>query len=284
MSGGVLFLCVANSARSQLAEGLARRMFGSGTRVQSAGSRPGRVNPNAIEAMREVGIDISAQRSKSVDEIDPASVDVVVTLCAEEVCPIWPGRFTRLHWPLADPATSDPSVSRDQVLARFRTTRDELERRLWELAASQPRADVTIEPANANDRAVVDGLIARSDLPITVVAEQFPTAYVVARRRGAVVGVAALEICGDVGLLRSVAVDAAERGSGLGVTLVANRLSSARGVSLHSVYLLTTTAAPFFARFGFTPVARDAAPAALQATSEFASLCPALAVCMAVAT
>jgi thioredoxin type arsenate reductase len=284
MSGSVLFLCVANSARSQLAEGLARRMFGARTRVQSAGSRPGGVNPNAIEVMRGVGIDISGQRSKSVDEIDPASVDVVVTLCAEEVCPVWPGRFSRLHWPIADPATNDPSVTPEQLLARFRSTRDELQRRLWELAASRPPTGATIEPAQSSDRAAVEALITRSDLPVAVVAEQFPAAYAVARRHGAIVGVAALETCGDDGLLRSVAVDPAERGSGLGVALVANRLAAARAASLRSVYLLTTTAAPFFARFGFTATARDAVPVALQATPELASLCPASAVCMAIAT
>ena len=84
----ILFLCVANSARSQMAEGLARAKFGERVRVQSAGSEPSHVNPLAIDALREVGIDISSHRSKSVDTIDPSSVDLVITLCAEEVCPM----------------------------------------------------------------------------------------------------------------------------------------------------------------------------------------------------
>src|SRR3954471_11421282 len=88
MQSSLLFLCVANSARSQMAEGLARTLFGRLVRVQSAGSQPSRVNPYAVAAMREVGIDIAGHRSKSVDEIDPASVGAVITLCAEEVCPL----------------------------------------------------------------------------------------------------------------------------------------------------------------------------------------------------
>lgn len=130
----VLFLCVANSARSQMAEGLARKRFGESVRVQSAGSRPTSVNPYAVEVMREVGVDLSSHTSKSVDDIDPASVDTVITLCAEEVCPVFLGQATRLHWPLPDPATSE-KLTRDELLARFRATRDELDRRLAELAA-----------------------------------------------------------------------------------------------------------------------------------------------------
>ena len=125
----ILFLCVANSARSQLAEGLARKMF-PGFRVQSAGSRPSRVNPYAIEALAERGIDASAHTSKPVSDIDPASVDLVITLCAEEVCPAFLGRAERLHWPVPDPASDDPLLTPDDLRARFRATRDEIARRL----------------------------------------------------------------------------------------------------------------------------------------------------------
>jgi arsenate reductase len=128
---GILFLCVANSARSQMAEGLARAHFGARVLVQSAGSKPSVVNPLAIAALAEVGIDASRQRSKSVAEIDPASVDLVVTLCAEEVCPVFPKRVRKLHWPLPDPA-SEPSPFA-QPLDAFRDVRDELARRIAEL-------------------------------------------------------------------------------------------------------------------------------------------------------
>ena len=128
----ILFLCVANSARSQMAEGLARARFGSRARVQSAGSAPSTVNPHAIAALAEIGIDISGHTSKPVDEIDPASVDLVVTLCAEEVCPAFLGRARRLHWPFPDPAAA-PEADKP---ARFRQIRDAIAARLPELDAT----------------------------------------------------------------------------------------------------------------------------------------------------
>ena len=126
---GVLFLCVANAARSQMAEALARSLFGDRVSVQSAGSMATAVHRGAVAAMAERGIDISAATSKSVDTIDPAGVDIVITLCAEEVCPVWPGRIERLHWPLPDPAGASPASR----VARFAETRDELDRRLRQL-------------------------------------------------------------------------------------------------------------------------------------------------------
>lgn len=126
----VLFLCVANSARSQMAEGLARQIFGDDVRVQSAGSRPSRVNPYAIRAMAEVGIDLSGHESKSVDTIAPDSVDLVVTLCAEEVCPVFLGDVRRLHWPIRDPDRKDEELDDDERLRHFRVARDEIRGRL----------------------------------------------------------------------------------------------------------------------------------------------------------
>ncbi len=122
----ILFLCVANSARSQMAEGLARARFGDRARVQSAGSVPSVVNPVAIEVMAEIGVNISRHTSKSVHTIDPAGVDVVVTLCAEEVCPMILGRARRFHWPLPDPASVPPELA----LERFREVRDQIAARL----------------------------------------------------------------------------------------------------------------------------------------------------------
>ena len=126
----VLFLCVANSARSQMAEGLARHLWRGAVRVQSAGSQPSKVNPYAVEVMRELGIDISSQWSKPVDTIDPSTVEAVVTLCAEEVCPAFLGKAARLHWPIPDPASTDPALTREQLLERFRAARDTLRAKL----------------------------------------------------------------------------------------------------------------------------------------------------------
>jgi arsenate reductase len=136
-SQSILFLCVANSARSQMAEGLARSILGPNVRVQSAGSQPATVNPYAIEVMSEIGIDLSSHTSKSADTIDAASIDTVITLCAEEVCPVFLGKLHRLHWPIEDAATADPSFTRDQMLARFRKARDEIRARIEQFAAEQ---------------------------------------------------------------------------------------------------------------------------------------------------
>jgi len=133
----LLFLCVANSARSQIAEGLARKIFGDSATVQSAGSQPSRVNPYAIAVMSEVGVDLTTHTSKAVDTIDPASVDTVITLCAEEVCPVFLGSARRLHWPIPDPASSDPAVPPDEMLRRFRSARDEIRAKLDAFAQTE---------------------------------------------------------------------------------------------------------------------------------------------------
>lgn len=127
----VLFLCVANSARSQMAEGLARDLLGDLAEVMSAGSQPATVNPWAVKVMAENGIDISGQRSKSVDEFEPGELDLVITLCAEEVCPALPAGVKHLHWPIPDPATSLANQLSDaEMLDRFRRARDTLQTKI----------------------------------------------------------------------------------------------------------------------------------------------------------
>ena len=135
----VLFLCVANSARSQLAEGLARSMAPHGTRVQSAGSQPGTIRPEALRVLQEIGIDASAQYAKGIADIDTGSVELIVTLCAEEACPVFLQETVsrRIHYPLPDPATNEP-LSEEQRLARFRETRDALTAWLPGLWAAAP--------------------------------------------------------------------------------------------------------------------------------------------------
>jgi protein-tyrosine-phosphatase/catechol 2,3-dioxygenase-like lactoylglutathione lyase family enzyme len=131
----VLFLCVANSARSQLAEALARRRFGDAVVVQSAGSAPGRVNPFAVVVLEEVGIDPSGLRSKHVDTIDPGSVDLVITLCAEEQCPVFLGAARRVSWAMPDPDRKHEDLSDEERLGHFRATRDAIDARLAVLEA-----------------------------------------------------------------------------------------------------------------------------------------------------
>jgi len=131
----ILFLCVANSARSQMAEALARRRFGDAVRIQSAGSEPSRVNPYAVRALAEAGIDASGLHSKHVDTIDPASVDLVITLCAEESCPLFLGDAPRMSWAMPDPDRKHEELRDEQRLEHFRVTRDAIDKRLEVLAA-----------------------------------------------------------------------------------------------------------------------------------------------------
>jgi arsenate reductase (thioredoxin) len=131
----ILFLCVANSARSQMAEGLGRLVLGSRVPVMSAGSEPSKVNPYAIEVMRELGVSLDTHHSKSVQTIDPAQVGTVITLCAEEVCPAFLGSARRLHWPIPDPASKDPTIAREEMLTRFRTARDTIRGMLEKFAS-----------------------------------------------------------------------------------------------------------------------------------------------------
>ncbi len=130
---GILFLCAANSARSQMAEGIARSLAPACVRIESAGSRPTSVRPEAVAVLSEIGVDISGHRAKAVSEIPPDGIDTVITLCAEEECPIFVGRVMRLHWGLPDPGSIQGSER--ERLAAFRRTRDELRRRIDALFA-----------------------------------------------------------------------------------------------------------------------------------------------------
>jgi arsenate reductase len=125
----ILFMCVANSARSQMAEALARRLL-PGLEIASAGSEPcGFVRPAALRVLEEMGIPTADLHSKSVDDLPPDFVeglDYLVTLCKEEVCPTLPGRIVRLHWPIEDPAGFEQIESETDNLIRYRNARDRI--------------------------------------------------------------------------------------------------------------------------------------------------------------
>jgi arsenate reductase len=129
----LLFLCTGNSCRSQIAEGWARTLWGDLFEAHSAGTSPGGLDPRAVEVMREAGVDISGQSSKGVDEFRGTDFDCVVTLCsgAAEACPVFPAKTRVLHRGFDDPARLTGSET--QVLAGFRTCRDEIRRFVLEL-------------------------------------------------------------------------------------------------------------------------------------------------------
>ena len=125
----VLFLCTGNSCRSQIAEGWARHLHGETVEPYSAGTRPGRVDPRAIEVMREVGVDLAGHRSKHLDEVVDVGLDWVVTVCdhANESCPVFPGDVRRMHVGFDDPPRlASAANSDDEALGHYRRVRDEI--------------------------------------------------------------------------------------------------------------------------------------------------------------
>jgi arsenate reductase len=132
----ILILCTGNSARSQMAEGLMREALPGKAEVFSAGTIPSRVRPEAIAVMSELGIDLSGHRSKSVDEFAGQEFDYVITVCdnANEVCPVFPGKTKRLHWPFEDPAGVIGSGPERE--AAFRKIRDQIRDRIHDWVPS----------------------------------------------------------------------------------------------------------------------------------------------------
>ncbi len=126
----LLFVCTGNSCRSQMAEGLGRQLLDGQYEVFSAGTRPSFVHPKAIAVMREIGIDISAQRSKSVQEFAGRTFDIIITVCdsAKEACPAFPGKAKRLHWSFKDPAAA--TGREDEILGVFRKVRDQIQSKI----------------------------------------------------------------------------------------------------------------------------------------------------------
>ncbi len=136
----VLFLCTGNSARSQMAEGYLRHVAGDHFEAMSAGIEPKGLNPLAVEAMNEIGIDISRHKSKDVVKLLGQHIPYVVTVCdnAKERCPIFPRSYKFIDWSFDDPA--DAQGSHDEKLAVFRRVRDEIARRIDEEFVSPKRA------------------------------------------------------------------------------------------------------------------------------------------------
>jgi amino-acid N-acetyltransferase len=151
---------------------------------------------------------------------------------------------------------------------------------LRECGAAEKEARVSVEPAAASDLETIKALLQMAQLPTDDVTDALLSTFLVAREAGGIVGVIGIERHGTAALLRSLAVRESERGKGLGAKLLDAAESLARRSSIRSLYLLTTTAADFFAAHGYRRLAREEAPAEIRTTSQFSTLCPASAVLM----
>ncbi len=274
----VLFVCVHNAGRSQMAAGYLAALAGGRVEVRSAGSAPGdALNPMAVAAMAEVGIDIRDQHPKILTTDAVRASDVVVTMGCGDTCPFFPGKRYE-DWVLDDPA--------GQPLPVVRLIRNAIRARIVSLLGEVGVPDVSpqglaIRTAGPEDATFVAGLLAGYDLP--VVGRDDVTHQLVADADGVPIGTVALERHGsgdDVAyLLRSLAVSPDSRSTGVGTSLVEAALTIVDSADA-PVGLLTETAADFFPRLGFHRTTRDALPAALGASPELLGACPDTATAM----
>ena len=268
----VLIASVRNSSRSQIAEALIREHLGSQLRVLSAGSNPTGLDPDVVQTLGRVDLDVGEQCAKGFDSVS-GNIDLMVFLGPRPSDASVAGlRWDReLHWPI-----DDPTVVRIQPKAfltaprlrqhEFRKARLEITAML-DLVASAVGLpiDSTIRPAVGSDLALVNGLLDEANLPLC--STDFPKGVVVSCTAGCVVGAALLERRGGFGVLRSVVAEQ-HRGRHFGRVLVTNRLCEARSEAHDSVYVLDETASGIFGTFGFVAIDRDRVPSVVSDSEQ----------------
>jgi arsenate reductase len=270
----VLFACVHNAGRSQMAAAFFNQLADpTKARAISAGTEPGsRVHREVVDAMRELGVDLSVEQPRRLTDELTQTANMLVTMGCGEACPVLPG-IERDDWPLEDP--------KGRPMGRVREIRNEVEARVRELLAARDWLPGTIRSARPDDRPAAEALLRAACLPVEGVNDHFDAFFIAEDRSVRAVGVAGLEIYGSVALLRSVAVEPSARSQGLGSALVWRALTNARERGVQEVYLLTTTASGFFEKQGFERVERSRVPSSVTKSSvEFTGACPDTATVM----
>ena len=265
----IIFACVHSAGRSQMAAAFFNLLADPSRAVAApAGTQPAAaVHPEVVAAMREVGVDLRDAKPQRLTPDLARDAAWLVTMGCEEACPIVPG-VKREDWPLSDP--------KGQASEAVRAIRNEVRARVEAFIAREGYAPVTIEEGARAALPEILAFLAENRLPDAGLAEH-ATDILVARQGRSLVGTAALERHGPDALLRSVAVHATLRGTGLGQRLTQAALDRARHHGVSRVFLLTETAAAFFLRFGFADIERSHVPDSIRATVEFTSACPASA-------
>jgi arsenate reductase (thioredoxin) len=237
----------------------------------SAGTQPAaRVHSEVIAVMREAGFDLERATPQRLTPELAADAAWLVTMGCGDECPVVPG-VKREDWPLPDP--------KGQGIDAVRAIRDQVRARVAAFVRREVIDAITIAETGAHDLPEILSFLAANRLPDAGLAEH-AAALLIARKDGRLVGTSALEIYGRDALLRSVAVDHAVRGTGLGQDLTRASLDLAKRRGARRVFLLTETAAGFFPRFGFAGIERTAVPESIRGTVEFAAACPASAQVM----
>jgi N-acetylglutamate synthase-like GNAT family acetyltransferase/protein-tyrosine-phosphatase len=273
-----LILWGDSPALGQLADGMARALAPRQVRISSAGARRSDVDPLARRVLAELSVDVAEQHPKALADLDTAGVQAILSLSADDATPPALRDVLRVHWPLPDPAAGGGSEA--ERLGRYRAARNELRRRLIRVFARElaPTAaagatTTSVGPASGGDFDAIKRLLVASLLPSRDVAEGRQR-FIVATEAGRLIGCAGLQVSGQDGLVRSMAVHWTRRNAGLGSRLHGRLLFEAVLAGVRTLYVVTTTAEDFFAGHGFKKVAAADVPAELQASDEFTAFVP----------
>jgi amino-acid N-acetyltransferase len=273
-----LILSRTSSALGQLAEGIARALAPRQVRISSAAAERGRVDPLAKRVLAELSVDFGDEQPKALAEVDTSDVRAILVVTEEDPTPPGLRDVVRVHWPLPDPAAE--GGTEEQRLARYRAVRNELRRRLIRVfarelvaATAAGGATISIGPACGGDLDAIKRLLVGSLLPSRDVGGTNQR-FIVASENGRLIGCAGLQVAGQDGLVRSMAVHWTRRNAGLGSRLHERLLFEAVLAGVRTLYVVTTTAEDFFAGHGFRKVAAHAVPPQLQASEEFTAFVP----------
>lgn len=273
-----LILSQTNSALSQLAEGIAQALAPRQVRISSAGADRGRFDPLVKRVLAELSVNVADQHPKTLAEVDTSDVQAVVVVSEEDPTPPALRGVLKVHWPLPDPAAG--GGTEEEKLARYRAVRNELRRRLIRVfarelvATAKPGGTTTsFGPASGGDLDGIKRLLVSSLLPSRDVGAANQR-FIVASENGRLLGCAGLQVAGQDGLVRSMAVHWTRRNAGLGSKLHQRLLFEAVLAGVRTLYVVTTTAEDFFAGHGYRKVEAREVPPELRASEEFAAFVP----------
>jgi amino-acid N-acetyltransferase len=273
-----LILSGASPALGQLAAGIARALAPRQVRISSAGAGRAGIDPLARRVLAELSVDAGDLQPRALEEVDTSDVQAILVVSKEDATPAGLGKVLRVHWPLPDPAAEGGSEA--ERLARYRAVRNELRRRLIrvfarELVTTAAAASTTtsIGPASGGDLDAIKRLLIGSMLPSRDVGGAHQR-FIVASEGGRLIGCAGLQVAGQDGLVRSMAVHWTRRNAGLGTRLHQRLLFEALLAGVRTLYVVTATAEDFFAGHGFKTIAARDVPLELQASEEFTAFVP----------